>query len=220
MLDQTDGGKYYVKAINYDNYTIRVASADVQQDDCSSIPSMSFYSPYPFEKEIRFENSSVLQISVLIMFLSCRKPAVSPSYIDTAPCINSSSLFPENEGNNYSYVVYANGFKFSDLEESCQVYNSAFVSPPPKGKKKSTSYKDIHNELVYGFELSWVDAFAEEDTCPPCYVNETSNQVHCTSCSQPIDWFEETLTKIGYKIGDTCENTPATPRGNAYIFHN
>jgi len=35
-------GKYYVKSINYDNFTIRVVDPGVQQSNCSSLPLYSF----------------------------------------------------------------------------------------------------------------------------------------------------------------------------------
>ncbi|CAJ2674660.1 unnamed protein product [Trifolium pratense] len=36
-------GKYYVKSINYNNYTIRLVDPGIQEDDCSSIPRYYLY---------------------------------------------------------------------------------------------------------------------------------------------------------------------------------
>ncbi|EXB81112.1 putative receptor-like protein kinase [Morus notabilis] len=193
------------------SYSIKVVSSNVrtdhyipmalkfltcEKDDCSSIPfytsSKSVFGIFvldvkanpKFETEIRLgRNEERRQISETITFLSCGKPVLNnPSYIDTSPCINSSAFSAKNKGNNYSYVLYGNGFKFSDMEESCQVYHKAVV-PSRKGdaRKKITSYEDIHNELSYGFELSWVQIF-QEGSRDRCYVDEKrSNNVYCLS---------------------------------------
>ncbi|WCJ41550.1 PR5-like receptor kinase [Euphorbia peplus] len=61
ILHLINGGKYYVQAINYKNFTIRLVDAGVDKDDCSSIPSFlltsdSFslgdsYTLYRYEQE-------------------------------------------------------------------------------------------------------------------------------------------------------------------------
>lgn len=124
------------------------------------------------ETEIRFRHTGTRQISETITFLSCGKPVLNnPSYIDATPCI-------KNKGSNYSYVVYSRGFKFSDVEESCQVWHKAIV---PTLRTEIASYEDIHNELGYGFELSWIQAF-QEGKGDRCYVDEEdSNKVYCRS---------------------------------------
>ncbi|GMN51710.1 hypothetical protein TIFTF001_020858 [Ficus carica] len=165
---------YYVEAINYNNYTIRLVPSNVQKDNCSSLPTKpwSFYNFWEFKIPFCIHAE---KISELVLFLRCKKPVVSPLYIDTAPCISQ----------NHSYVVFADGFKFSDLNESCQIYNAGVMSSPRKGENRKTisSYIDIHNELLFGFELSWVQAFQEYyNINGVCCVDEHSNEVRCPTC--------------------------------------
>ena len=171
---------YYVLAINYNNYTIRLVPSNMQKDNCSSLPTYPWGISYFGDLNIPFcvhakNVTHVDQISEFVLFLRCKKPVLSPLYIDTAPCISQ----------NHSYVVFADGFKFSDLNESCQIYNAGLVSSPRKGENRKTisSYIDIHNELLFGFELSWVQAFQEYySIVEVCCVDEHSNEVRCPTC--------------------------------------
>ncbi|GMN51704.1 hypothetical protein TIFTF001_020857 [Ficus carica] len=167
---------YYVQAINYNNYTIRLVPSNVQKDNCSSLPTYPGEILYFLDRDIPFcghaeKVTHVDQISERVLFLRCKKPVLSPLCIDTAPCISQ----------DHSYVVFADGFKFSDLNEFCQIYNAGVVSSQRKGenRKKISSYIDIHDELLFGFELSWVQAFQDYRSGGVCCVDEYSNEVLC-----------------------------------------
>ncbi|PON38726.1 hypothetical protein PanWU01x14_310500 [Parasponia andersonii] len=125
-------------------------------------------------------------ISEIVIFLSCVKPVHNSSYIDTAPCINTSA-FSKNPEAQYTYVVYGTGFRYSDLADTCKVDQASLVSSrkgseeDKKRKLITTSYQDVHDELVYGFELSWLRAFQNDVKRDFCYVDEESNEVVCTT---------------------------------------
>ncbi|KAK9912504.1 hypothetical protein M0R45_036366 [Rubus argutus] len=93
-------GKYYVRAINYENYTIRVVDANVREGNCSSIPryslaSYNFSYEDPYSMFLKRGNQTWRErfaLSKPIIFISCENRLVNSSlYVDTAPCIDVSS---------------------------------------------------------------------------------------------------------------------------------
>ena len=182
------GELYRVQAINYQNYTIRVVGNNLQKGNCSSFAGYQYDLLFPLETEIRYGRDGKFwsrPISETIAFLACEKPVFSPSYVDTTPCINIST-WSESLKTRYSYAVYGSGFKYSDLAESCHIVRTALItsrkgSGQDKKKKKmmNTSYQDIHDQLAYGFELTWFRTYQKDVNEHLCYVDEKSNQVHC-----------------------------------------
>ncbi|XP_062117483.1 LEAF RUST 10 DISEASE-RESISTANCE LOCUS RECEPTOR-LIKE PROTEIN KINASE-like 2.4 [Humulus lupulus] len=186
-----DGRSYYdVRAINYNNYTIRLVDSNLQKGNCSSIPTHSSL-PSPFELEITFRQGEMFWSTNFItyptaesvLFLSCKKKVSNSLYIDTAPCINSSRL-SENPKTRFLYAVYATGFKYSDLAESCQIYQTALVSSraDDKRRKKKTmtiSYRDIHDEFTYGFEASWLRVLQKNVVDNLCFIDKRYNRAYC-----------------------------------------
>ncbi|KAI5342647.1 hypothetical protein L3X38_010523 [Prunus dulcis] len=192
-------GKYYVQAINYNNYTIRVVDANV--DNCSSIPrdSSTGYNyhrqdPYSFEvrqlhkREISwsfsFQNSDQIELSKPIIFIACKTPVNSALYVETAPCTDAisspSSALPHSQGHSFVMVGHVNA---PYLRELCRV-ELMVRTPRPGTKGTNLSYMDIHNELVYGFELSWLQSYDRGRKGSICYVNNDTNKVFCAyDCS-------------------------------------
>ena len=84
--------KYYVQAIDYSNFTIRVVDADVQKDDCFSIPRHSFIDDYSSDNGGYYLSSYTL---TYFLFMSCPNPILSPPdyIVDASSCKNGSSLF-------------------------------------------------------------------------------------------------------------------------------
>ena len=182
-------GKYYVQAINYGNFTIRVVDAGVQ-DNCCSIPLYSLapdnfsdgdpYTWYNYKQVPRrislyswwYNLHSTLSLPMI--FMSCENTVNSPLYVDTAPY-----------GLNYGSVNYSNSslvtrsnyvtlevMSASDLMELCSI-EKIFLLP-----KKSYTYKsfeEIHSDLAYGFELSWYNINCENCTWG-CYISLSDNR--------------------------------------------
>ncbi|EXB81106.1 hypothetical protein L484_014038 [Morus notabilis] len=210
--------KFHVQAINYENSTIRVVDPDLRKDDCSSIPKISIS-----KDDILFENKFETKIKYnrvahgcwslefpldynlieTVLFLACEKPMNSShlyNWIDRTPRDNNNSASSQSK-RLYSYVVVNGNLSFSDLEESCRIDAMTLIR---KGKNLNTSsYRGIHNELVYGFELSWLPGLEMESFIDgyirTCYVDEDFNKVRClTHCGRfhvPVRGF---LGKIIY----------------------
>ncbi|PRQ55771.1 putative glycerophosphodiester phosphodiesterase, protein kinase RLK-Pelle-LRK10L-2 family [Rosa chinensis] len=176
-------GKYYVLAINYGNYTIRVVDANIRKDNCSSIPRNSLAS-YNFSEEdpysidmlkgqghIYWGDAHRFELSKPIIFMTCdTRPVSSYLYMDTAPCINAQSGHP---------FVLTGGLNASDLWDSCRIELMVLTSSSIGTKDINSSYIDIHNELLYGFELSWYYSYRGSRTYWECYVDTDTNTVDC-----------------------------------------
>ncbi|KAM5550727.1 LEAF RUST 10 DISEASE-RESISTANCE LOCUS RECEPTOR-LIKE PROTEIN KINASE-like 2.4 [Rosa sericea] len=131
--------EYHVKAIDYDNTTIRVVDPGLEKNNCASLPR------FPLARSNFSYDSIFLPLfSDSVIFLKCANPVNSSLYVNTAPCIKS-------EG--YSYAILGD-IPLGDVENGCSIdWMRMFTSM--HGKDRNISYQDIHNELVYGFELQW-----------------------------------------------------------------
>lgn len=69
--------------------------------------------------------------------------------MDTSPCINAKD----------SYVM-DNFTSITDVENSCRV-ELMVLSLLPARVGKNISFMDIHNDLAYGFEVSWSEIFCQ-----------------------------------------------------------
>ena len=101
--------------------------------------------------------------------MSCEKPVNSPLYLDTATCNyydNSSSI---SDSKRYRYLKVG-GTKVSEVEDSCQVEKMFRTLWPTKNDDQNISCTDVHHELAYGFELSWLIS--------GCYLDD-ANHVQC-----------------------------------------
>ncbi|XP_073266606.1 uncharacterized protein [Populus alba] len=197
-----DSRKYYVQAINDTNLTIRVVDAGVIQNDCSSLPEFSLtyarlgnsrgeytiptsrntsldYITYPYTwfqyKRTGpkwFPKYKPLPLSQMMIFINCANPVNSPLYIETGTCLNGV------KSSNVSLLrrsyVNVGGMKASDLMELCSLERMTLL---PVKDYKSMSYKEIHSQLAYGFELSW--HYSMCGSCAyACYIDDSYN-THC-----------------------------------------
>ncbi|KAK9912529.1 hypothetical protein M0R45_036391 [Rubus argutus] len=174
-------GKYYVRAINYENYTIRVVDANVREGNCSSFPryslaSFNFSNGDPYSMFLRRGNtiwdSESFELSKPIIFITCETRQVNaPLYVDTAPCIDAAS------GHSFVNIGSLNA---SDLRDSCRIELMALT---PSWIGTNSSYIDIHSGLLYGFELSWLRSYYGGRKwyrlTSACYVDNDTNKVKC-----------------------------------------
>ncbi|KAL6129521.1 hypothetical protein ACLB2K_072871 [Fragaria x ananassa] len=173
-------GRYYVLAINYENATIRVVDVNLRKDNCSSLPPYSL-TTYNFRSDdedlyrtYQMKGTSCLIsdwfiLSKRIIFMTCdtRPGNISSLFVDTAPCINATS------GHSF---VNTDSLNASDLLDSCQT--ELMVLTSWNGTKiVNRSYIDIHNELLYGFELSWLHNYSRP--AEVCYIDTDTNKVNC-----------------------------------------
>ncbi|OMO88414.1 hypothetical protein CCACVL1_08404 [Corchorus capsularis] len=189
VLKSKTGGKYYVQAINYNNYTIRLVDAGVEKGNCSSLPrnSMSYYNFTAGDIAPYRLSSWTYDRSKNILFLNCPKPVKAPLYLNASPCLNGSypcnSLFPESK-TGYPYVKVGRT-RASDVMNSCRIVLMVMTSLLGKDGNifNSTTYLDIHQELAYGFELSWSHVYCGSCGWPFKYINDCiigeENHVDC-----------------------------------------
>jgi hypothetical protein len=186
-------GKYYVKSINYRNYSMRVVDPGIQEGDCSSIPryfltAANFTSSYnlnyhgdPYE----LGNGQFLVEHVI--YLNCSNQVKNDRmYVDTSPCrINSAN-------NSYVYAI-AWDFSVGELNVGCRVKFVTISSAPAliSLEKQLFSYKEIHRFLSYGFELSWMRRGCE-DYCDSnqqnCFMDYYAGYLVCQNddCRTPL----------------------------------
>lgn len=171
-------------AINYHNHTIRVADGGVRKDDCASLPlyPLSTYKllDVPSSDSLLHPLPILFRLSTIevLMFVTCEKPVYSPNYVETAPCINGSSM----QLGHYSYMLIR-AESAADVVVSCSIQGVYYLTASlPEG---DMSFLDIHDKLVYGLELSWF----------PIYCKACRNKGYCTiddytdevlSCNCPI----------------------------------
>ncbi|KAM2851815.1 hypothetical protein PS2_027884 [Malus domestica] len=163
VLDLPSSGKYYVQAINYNNKTIRLLDPGLDNNNCSSmsqnIPPTTgdINSPYWAWR------------SVPIYYFKCSNPLNSSLYVDTAPCFNNTSSSSSSQPKTYSYVMVGDYVEDRfrgvwELDEGCSVEWMSLAAGYVEDYR-NFSYKDIHNALMYGFELYFESPYYE-DRCP------------------------------------------------------
>ncbi|WJX10141.1 hypothetical protein P8452_00898 [Trifolium repens] len=191
-------GKYYVKSINYIDYTIRIVDPGIEEGDCSSIPHyfLSSYNltgiwsyvdgnsdAYHTDYELGNKNKYVI-------YLNCSKQVKDdPGYVDTAPCrVNSDSK-------SYVYAV-AGHLSVESLKDYCEVkvvtmYSSnisSVMSVRDDVPIRRLSYDQIHKMLLYGFQLSWKSGACREFCVDNQWCNFINGEIECQSnyCHYPM----------------------------------
>ncbi|PON38728.1 Serine/threonine protein kinase [Parasponia andersonii] len=203
---------YQVKAINYNNYTIRIVDSKVPKGNYSAFSSYSADMFGLLDTEIMYGhggifwsgNFNVRPLVETVVFLSCEKQVLNPRCIDTTPCINSTSaILVPHPSDDYLYAVYGTEFKFSDMAKSCTIVQTTLISSR-KEKTMTTSCRQIHDELAYGIELSWISIYEKDDMESVCYVDEKSNEVHCLCGKTTARWcriWRAIMPTINYVLG-------------------
>ncbi|KAL1553080.1 LEAF RUST 10 DISEASE-RESISTANCE LOCUS RECEPTOR-LIKE PROTEIN KINASE-like 2.7 isoform X1 [Salvia divinorum] len=162
--------KYYVKAINYtyDEYyyeftTIRLVDASINNDDICSFPTYSLYAyhfsdrnpnrlPYRIPRNSSYPyNGKPLPIN----FISCPNPLRNSSIFTDIPphCVSNSSQ------HRYAYIKVGH-MDASEVPYTCGADLIAMTSWHKFKDLNNVSLSEIHESLVYGFELSII--------CPWC----------------------------------------------------
>ncbi|XP_061948430.1 rust resistance kinase Lr10-like [Populus nigra] len=185
--------KYYVQAINYSDFTIRLVDAAVQKNDCFSLPHHSFpeevlRSAYFYYYEINWPDSSVLT------FLCCKNQMLNPpDYImDASSCKNGSGTAYSSSSSSsisspscvhmegHSYVM-VDGDIIKDVPDLCRI---DLIYSVPKNMR-NMKYTDVHDILVYGFELSWFDFCCHYGKENRCNLDEATVKNHSCFYTEP-----------------------------------
>ncbi|KAL3714469.1 hypothetical protein ACJRO7_006396 [Eucalyptus globulus] len=174
-------GKYYVRYISYTNYTIRIADAGLQDGNCSSFPRRSLScAPSSYEWK-RYTCLSQLygdhMSSTTVTILDCTKAIDSRLYVDTSSCFDGVKLsnFSSTRGRVYA-MIDAN---VSSVETACTIKHMAMI-PWWVNRSDLRSYAQIHEQMSYGFELSWLQKACQIQFkgCRWCGIKPT-NQIYC-----------------------------------------
>jgi len=189
--------KYYVQAINYSDFTIRLVSAAVQKDDCFSIPHHSlteevlrssvYDKHYLTDKIFRLLYGNYYEIMwpdiSVLTFLCCENQMLNPpDYImDASSCENGSGTAYNSSSSSsisspscvnmegHSYVM-VDGDIINDVPGLCRI--NLIYSVPKNMRNKS--YTDVHDILVYGFELSWFSFCCDNGEENRCNLDEAT----------------------------------------------
>ncbi|VVA39443.1 PREDICTED: rust resistance kinase Lr10 [Prunus dulcis] len=206
-------GKYYVQAINYNNFTIRLVDVGVHKikDNYFSHPlyslalfNFSYYSNYTGPLPGYYHRESLMSI----IFLSCEIP-MNPSHliVETAPCISGVNNYSSSNSSFSNLTTYSYFLKFPvgragprsyNFGDSCKITLMVMVSPSTE--EHMTSCKGIYNEIAHGFELSWF-YYACSETCGSgefCSLNNTGNGIQCEQ--QDIILPEEACLHPAYRL--------------------
>ncbi|GMY20151.1 rust resistance kinase Lr10-like isoform X2 [Fagus crenata] len=156
-------GKYDVQTINYNNYTIRIVDSGIQKQNYTPAYSLnhynfsfgtdglgSAYSTIQLKRTVVFRRILGYPLTRSVVFMSCENPVNSPFYLDTSTCIDNgedSSNTSISHSKRYNRYAIAGTTKEKDVEDSCKVDQTTFLTPWP-GFDPIISC----NKLVYGFE--------------------------------------------------------------------
>ncbi|KAA8518034.1 hypothetical protein F0562_015508 [Nyssa sinensis] len=181
-------GSYFVEAITYENFSIRLVDPGLEKDNCSSLPvySLTIYdlalnSSYEQWYNSRSRTGFILPYNTAVIFMTCSSLVNSALYMDTTFCsknTSSNTSVVSSLQHHHSYVVIGDTLKTSDMEDYCRIDVVAWASL--RGPLiDSHSFTTIRDGLLYGFELLWFPVYCI-DCDGYCYV-DTSYKVICQS---------------------------------------
>ncbi|KAL8550832.1 hypothetical protein ACS0TY_000057 [Phlomoides rotata] len=155
--------KYKVKAINYHNFTIKLVDVSVNNTNTFSFPNSSAYQynftyGYPYSTGLwkrRYVGyiQEFPEIAVPINFMSCPHPLnYSSLFTDANDCANRDRVLDASSRHTYIKVGHMNA---SDVRDMCRIDMIVMTSWKFEDLK-NVSISEIHESLLYGFELSWL----------------------------------------------------------------
>ncbi|KAK3404154.1 hypothetical protein EUGRSUZ_K00503 [Eucalyptus grandis] len=141
-----NSGKYFVHNIDYTIQNIRVADVKLQKGNCSSLPHQSLGGPYEWPMD------AYQGFSKAVSIVSCVKAVDFPFYIDASSCLGGLPSLNFSGARRRVYaLVNANA---SSMETACTIEFMVTLSEWVD-ENDLHSYAQIHEHMVYGFELSW-----------------------------------------------------------------
>jgi len=173
-------GKYYVRAINYNNYTIRVVDPGFLNSFIPrySLDSANFssYDGDPYQ----------LNSSGKVVFVNCEKPLNRWMSMNISGCFKNgvySSNSSLSHSKRYRYVLTEATWSY--LDDLCEVEQISLTewSYDDGEDLRNYSCTDIHNTLLFGFDLSWCPVYCtkryqngycydDEGNGVPCFYRE------------------------------------------------
>ncbi|KAG5226472.1 receptor protein [Salix suchowensis] len=113
--------------------------------------------------------------------MSCKNTVDSPLYADTAHNGLNYGLvnYPNSSLMTHSNYLTNGGMNASDLMELCSIERIFLL---PKKNYTDKSFEEIHNDLAYGFELSWYNFYCVEYCRGGCYLDNNSTLHSAARC--------------------------------------
>ncbi|CAK9149437.1 unnamed protein product [Ilex paraguariensis] len=156
---------YYVEAITYDNFSIRLVDPGLDKDNCSSLPLHSL----PYTDYFGFSTAGPC---FGVMFTSCQNPVNRSGYVDASFCDKRNTTSTSNTTSpsplqNHNYVV-REGMDISELEDSCSIGNLVWTTanilgPATEGNIFFQTYMTgLHMGLSFYGIASIVDSVKQE----------------------------------------------------------
>ncbi|KAF4349482.1 cysteine-rich receptor-like protein kinase 24 [Cannabis sativa] len=176
--------RFYVREINYNNYTIRVVDPNFHKHDENystlfANNSLSFENVYgryaaqicTSKKEKIIYPIKYRKISKTLALIICERRVMNSSYIDATPCMlrndNNSSFV-------WSYYLL-DADEMSPFElDFCLIQQVTLIDE----SFHASSCHDINRQLAYGFHLSWIQGL-DKTWHQQCSLDENSNKVYC-----------------------------------------
>ncbi|XP_048137932.1 uncharacterized protein LOC125315877 [Rhodamnia argentea] len=157
-------GEYYVRHIDHTNYTIKLADVGMRKGNCSSLPRRSLwcgnFSDHDPYNACDYKSSMFYgrEPSKTVSIVKCTKAVDSRFYVDASSCLDGVELsnFSSTRRRIYA-MVHAN---VSNVETACTIELMAMIPWWVDGNNLR-SYAQIHEQMVYGFELSWLPIAAK-----------------------------------------------------------
>ncbi|KAB1205182.1 hypothetical protein CJ030_MR7G021990 [Morella rubra] len=191
-------GKYNVQEIYYEGgyyhpYRVRVVDSRIPKNNYSSTPHCSptfgndfrAWNPYkPLTESYYSSNENGF------VFVSCEKPMNSPFYLNSSTCFDDeaySSNSSSSHSERFRRYILSGQMNASVLKELCQVEHRCFSSWPGN-YDNHISCTDVHNMLLYGFELlsSSVGYCGILGSLLVCSPDQANNQVYSCRCTSWI----------------------------------
>ncbi|MED6144321.1 hypothetical protein PIB30_014669 [Stylosanthes scabra] len=159
--------KFEVQSINYNNNTIRLVDANValhRHHHSFSLPysltssNFSRVDHEPFQYSLHTgQTYDVIRLTKQMLYLRCPPYGVESSA--AATCINGSYV----PGSTLYVSDIDKTLQELAVGDSCEIERMYLTSWPTEIKHSNISCTAIHHMLLYGFELSWLQAYCNND---------------------------------------------------------
>ncbi|XP_057798690.1 probable receptor-like protein kinase At5g20050 isoform X2 [Salvia miltiorrhiza] len=153
--------KYLVKAINYSDFTIRLAHVSISNNTCS-FPMSSAYESIPISSSYESFDPYELDMNWPIYFMSCEHPLQNSSL---------STQVTDCEQGRHTYIKVGH-MRLADVEYMCTIVSVVKTSWNFRDLN-NVSLSEIHQSLLYGFNLSWWGLACRKcNIADGCYVDQ------------------------------------------------
>ncbi|XP_062175212.1 uncharacterized protein LOC133880294 [Alnus glutinosa] len=148
--------RYYVRQINYTDYTIKVVDPGIglnANEYYSFVPRYSLdYTNFSSEDPYQIFYSSCM------ILVKCEKPVNSRYHLNISACIEDG-VYSNSKRYTYALFQYDQYYGVAmELGDLCQVEQISFISGSYRyydDDLRNISCTDFHNELLQGFDLYW-----------------------------------------------------------------